>query len=280
MQTIFVATDRNGKVYTYTDKPVWQDSSGTFAGHWVFLDCAPSFAPPPGECRECRLAPAGEADAKDARISEMEQQLSERDNQLTLARGYCEVYRRQLAEQRDLGSKCYAVAEGLRSQVEQLEKQLATRSPGVMPQFVKQIIGELRESVANLSLSPGRLDSLCGELEACFAPPDGHEWRPVDDANPITAADVGRRVCRLNETVSVFGASSGWSTTSEVYILRPIAPPFVFDGTDGEYKTDSGEIADVLAVKGGKLIALIGERVVRVGADGTFAGGRITGRVG
>ena len=272
---IFLGTDRNKRTYPYPTKPRWLPNIGEHQGDWSFpSECDPD-APPPGECREYHLVPVGEAEAKDARISEMEQQLSERDNQLTLARGDCEVYRKQMASA-NIRLENLALSNAPRTEAE----QLAERSPGVMPQFVKEIIGELRESVANLSLSPGRLDSLCGELEACFAPPDGHEWRPVDDANPITAADVGRRVCRLNETVSVFGASSGWSTTSEVYILRPIAPPFVFAGEPGRYLADKSLIVDVCRVNG-KLYAILIEqmKIFTLESDGSFAGVRITGRV-
>lgn len=370
MQTIFVGTDRNGEVYPYTDKPEWDEKNSDFSGNWRFQNCEPSFPPPPGECREYRIIPAGEADAKDARIAELEiklknsdtygvamaddnrglrerireleeqvlirgmpyisqlvdakshtwklidkvaeleaeagtlrqqnealeQHLAERDNQLTLARGDVEVYRKQLDEQRDLGSKSYAVAEGLRSQVEQLEKQLADRSPGVMPEVVEKLLGYL-----------GRGDVPPQDVEryfrSHFAPPDGHEWRRVTENDPITAADVERKVFHRNGGVDFISeyldaniysvvvgvihytpsgnARRDYHASGDItHILRPIAKPFVFAGEPGDYRTSyMGKTISVCEC-GGILVGVIsGEYVTAVEKNGTFAGGRITGRV-
>lgn len=222
---------------------------------------------------EYQLVPVGEAADKDARIAELETKLAERDNQLTLARGDCEVYRRQLAE----------------------------RSPGVMPEVVRAFAAHVAGKIKGGGECGEDAQKLLLALYAYFAPPDGHEWQPVDAEHPITAADVGRKVYRKSGGVDeISGVSGGCvyfygseicnypsgglyeyrATSFDItHILRPIAPPFVFAGEPGIYRTDSGKRCDVFAVKGGKLIALIGERLVRVGADGTFAGGRITGRV-
>lgn len=161
------------------------------------------------------------------------------------------------------------------ARIAELEKQLAERSPGVMPECVEKLLNQF--------IAHGQaLKDAVAAVEAYYAPPEGHEWQPVDADHPITAEDVGRRVCRLNETVSVFGASSGWSTTSEVYILRPIDSPFVFDGTLGWYEFAStfgtGRM-EVVRRSDGSLAGLHEVGRVGVNADGTFDGGRITGRV-
>lgn len=121
---------------------------------------------------EYRLVPVGEADAKDARIAE-------------------------------------------------LEKQLAERSLGVMPDGLRKIL-DAREKG-----SPTTYTSLVAAVEDYYA------------------------------------------------------PPFVFDGTPGRYRLESGEEVDVDLTKGGRLIVFrkSGKLCSMMDADGTFAGGRITGRV-
>lgn len=229
----------------------------------------------------------------------LEQHLAERDNRLTLARGDVEVYRKQLDEQRDLGSKSYAVAEGLRSQVEQLEKQLDSRSPGVMPECVGKML--------NLFIAEGQaLKDAVAAVDAYYATPDGHEWQCVDAEHPITAADVERKVFHRNGGVDFISeyldaniysvvvgvihytpsgnARRDYHASGDItHILRPVAPPFVFDGSMGMYrvKMDSGpslEVEVILTNKGLRLDWIDRKRTA-VNADGTFAGGKITGRV-
>ena len=73
-------------------------------------------------------------------------------------------------------------------------------------------------------------------------------------------------------------ASTGAIETSKPTL--GIAPPFLFDGTPGRYRIESGEHVDVIDAGFAGLIVLLscGEWKC-VASDGTFAGGRITGRV-
>lgn len=238
------------------------------------------------------------ADECNARIAELEKQLAERDNQLTLARGDVEVYRKQLASA-NIRLENIALANAPRSEAE----QLAERSPGVMPECVKKL-SEWIAAGKNVHDFSGTA-SLMRNIDEYYATP-GDEWQPVDAEHPITAEDVGLMVylsnggtdpiLRFDNSIAPVALKSGYRfrewgspyrtpTPTETpiritHILRPVAPPFVFDGTPGRYLADKSLICDVCRVNG-KLYAILIEqmKIYAIEPDGAFAGGRITGRV-
>lgn len=206
---------------------------------------------------EYQLVPVGEAADKDARIAELETKLAERDNQLTLARGDVEVYR----------------------------KQLASRSPGVMPQAVKALARISGISEATMV----ELEAAIEAVEAHYAPHADHEWHRVDDANPITAADVGREIHCLGKVTGSRGSLESCVKIVQAHILRPVAANFVFTGEPGRYLAkweDDNETPEECEIckphnfPEGAWAALWDDGDwTKVNADGTFGGGRITGRV-
>lgn len=325
MQKIFVATDRNGTAYTYTNKPVWQDSTGTFAGHWRFVDCDTSFAPPPGECREYYLVQAGEADVKDARIAELEKQLADRSpgvmpecvakllnainrlGAIALSSDYVKSVRDHYAppagqpDRRGLQMR-YRVLKADGSPADPRAKYFVLRLD--WDGRDKEHVAACRKAAeAYILNAPDHMRQFSRELaEWVDLWPAGHEWQPVDDANPITAADVGRRVAFRHGgigAVSEYRHHVPWAIRVDdigfhasgprirgkisqhdiTHILRPVAQPFVFDGTPGAYETDIGDIAHVVACGRGTLAVLNGGTWQCVLRDGTFDGGKITGRV-
>ena len=215
------------------------------------------------------LAVAAEADAKAARIAELERLLKD------------------ATEERDVRQQ----------EVETLVARINERSPGVMPDVVTRAVKRLRGAVSDWPS-----DKRCAdELEAYFAPPEGHEWQPVTAESPITAEDVGRKVYRrsggVDEISGIYGGcvyfygseicnypSGGLyeyrATSFDItHILRPIATPFVFTGEPGRYQTNNCGVVTVILNFDQALVLFADNHYGSINPDGTFAGGKITGRV-
>lgn len=276
MQAIFLAQNANGACRELKGAPAPEFAGGFWLGERLDINDYP----PPGECREYRLAPAEDDDDKNARIAELQSELAdERASDWRVLGEY--MSRIAKLEIKLKNAKTYGVAmaddnRGLRERIAELEEQLASRSPGVMPECVEQALA------AGIFEGHEALSAVARAVKY-YAPPDGHEWQPVNDENPITAEDLGRKMC-FGETLvtHVYRDGGAYKIDKENrFILRPVAPPFVFAGEPGKYRLDSGEEVDVIfaGVPGLLVMLRTGGEWKYVNHDGTFDGGRITGRV-
>jgi hypothetical protein len=160
-------------------------------------------------------------EALTAQVAELQAKLAAEANQHDLSRNSLKGYIKLVAE--------------LEAKLERPE----------MPECVRELCNIAEDSE---SFQVDRRQSVAA-VEAHYAPPAGHEWQPVDAANPITAEDVGRKVAHRNGGVSTVDRVSG----SMVYvgccpfftdgrqergvehyvditrILRPIDQPFKFE---------------------------------------------------
>lgn len=275
---------------------------------------------------EYQLVPVGEAGDNDARIAELEKQLANRSpgvmpecvarllnainrlGAIALSSDYVKSVRDHYAppagqpDRRGLQMR-YRVLKADGSPADPRAKYFVLRLD--WDGRDKEHVAACRKAAeAYILNAPDHMRQFSRELaEWVDLWPAGHEWQPVDDANPVTAEDVGRKVAHRNGGVDKVGkvkdvpdvyrlivgergfAVNGrvWcgkkSTADITHILRPIASPFVFDGTPGAYETDIGDIAHVVACGRGTLAVLNGGTWQCVLRDGTFAGGKITGRV-
>lgn len=114
MKTIFVVNQIGSGAYGFPSKPHMANDGAWCGKNWFRMP--ESYAPPTGECREYRLFTVDEAEARDARIAE-------------------------------------------------LEKQLAERAPGVMPEGLRKILDPREKG------SPTTYTGLVAAVEAYYSPP-------------------------------------------------------------------------------------------------------------